>query len=521
MSDSLPPELWDNIIKYLSSPTIIGLMSVNRRFMSYALDEKYRKFKLAGQIGLHSDWLYWKILETVKTADNAPRVRYLILDTWRLSKETKIWEFCKEQNREHTLMSSEDQRLLAPYPAESITSMLADVLPRLTNVTKILLRDHPVAVSHPLLPITWSQFSRLQSLELAICLGTAKNSLPPLGVEFPELSKLTIRVNYHCAGCSVGFYNLMSSTSQPGLAAEEISAFMKNVAAFINQFKNTLTQLVLSSPSLESGDLYSGMGHFPHLASFDAGQGVSAFCKGEDSFLARNRGTIRHLSCDVLALQPEVGGVKMEQVETLTLKQHAGSAGIMAQHADIIRRLSCDVLSPRNGLGGRTMFFRSMFSTIRVLRMDREGSSLEDEDVLDFLRAVAHFGMLQPNQVETLVISIRKLTPDLLLAVARAFPALRTLDIRSSLQVDVGSQLEGAPNGCGAFAQGLRAAFATERWCLFDISLSIGGYHDSMNRRLTLWEVMLLCAQCIPSIESFNGQGNKALPQAILDEINA
>ncbi|TFK22174.1 hypothetical protein FA15DRAFT_671845 [Coprinopsis marcescibilis] len=487
MTVELPPEIWDIIAQHFQGQQLISLMGVNRTFMVHAMKEKYRVLSLV--------WLTDRVLKRLEI----------------LSKEDYIAEHVKSVSLQYILIpgvlarkplpSHPFHRKLKSFAAKAYkkltpsrggkakitfdeaSELISKVLPRLKYLTEVTVNYGESAVESPVPSIPWNIYSHtLRTLHLWISSITEIEAHHlPLDIDFPQLSELSIRLD-HARKCT-------ALVSPP-----EIS----KIIAFINRFQKTLTSLTFVNR--EEGDIWQGafnsLGYFPNLTSVDLDT-----IKGDFGFLARHADSLQELKYSYSFFSEALLPIEFTKLKNVSLFAYASA--------------------PIGWWVSPSPFIQSILHTVRTLQLGRWCSSDDVTAFLSTATAIAQ-GRASGLPLEELSMTLRSLSPVVLPSLAGAFPQLRTLEIYIHELVTDGadpiipdeffpsfgenSEWEDTP-----FIVHLQGALAGVRWGLEDISIKRRGccYEP------IIWGLMIICAQFIPSISSFDSQGDMSVPDYI------
>ncbi|EAU81402.2 hypothetical protein CC1G_05232 [Coprinopsis cinerea okayama7 len=510
----LPSELWTVIAQFLSPDDIADLMFLNRTFLDLALDEKYKELKME-----KLNVLFCNKLWALKSPDYARRVRTVHLQPLLLHERENVEQIRLAQGPPSSESPSPSRiktyatRLYHRFfdktgnlldhwqddvpAAVEISQMLMEVIPFMTNVRSFtLMEEGVVKLSAPYIDIAWRTIApRLEELSLWIHPRRVEDLLP-LGISFPVLKKLSIQFPFQA----------------PTTTAAATSLQARAVTSFINQFQDTLQHLHLGSCNTwDAAHLYSLLGRFPHLASFEMIPYNFNNTEPVFEFMKRHADVLQHLtyvSCPSIQANG-LSELTLQKLTKLTLKLNY-------------------IPYPDAWWTQPSPFLDSIVPTLRCLHI--KGPLVPDE-LTGLLTSLTQGGQTSPP-LQELSFSINSLSVETLAMISMKLPNLLILDLRIHdliapgayptspgeffpfsekptthlFEVEVGqsSPLE-QPH---PFSDQLREAFSTITWTLEDITLK----RHSCCGELLLWGLMVLCAECIPSIQSFARRGTRRIP---------
>ncbi|TFK22178.1 hypothetical protein FA15DRAFT_758234 [Coprinopsis marcescibilis] len=221
-------------------------------------------------------------------------------------------------------------------------------------------------------------------------------------------------------------------------------------------------------------------------------------------FIKRHADSLRWLQCPIDSFSEALGPIEFSKLETIALTADT----VIGWEPESTWWISA---SP---------FLKSILPTVRSLRISHWCTG---EEIATFLETVTGLsGHVEPLLAE-LSICFQTFSIDALPVIASAFPKLRTLEITfldidtegalwTSIQPDktfpfTENRLKYVP-----FARRLGACLSGVTWSLQDITIKCqGGWFMD----LSMWGLMHICGQLIPSITSFNSTGNMVLPEDV------
>ncbi|TFK22160.1 hypothetical protein FA15DRAFT_657756 [Coprinopsis marcescibilis] len=497
----LPPELWDQIARYLPESSLINLIGVNKTLTDHGLNAKYRELRIS-----RIDTDLFRRLELIKDLNHFRRVRNVVLehlpvkdlelidkinaaeaqaDAERYATPVKpatgfIGVTSRMLKRFSIGRKAGPAKIVVPFTAREVRDRILSVLPRLPNIASFTVTQDNNTIFYPLIClIFWENYSaQLQELDIAVHFLSGKPPIP-LAFSFPQLRKLTFRAFS---------YPTHSIDTRP----EPLD--MNACVCFINKFQRNLEYLRIFNEGKEDlDDIYSTLGRFSNLQYFEVTPPSAAISQGQGSFLQRHADVIRNMTYVSLSGIDRGGltSIEMERLEKLTLRLKY-------------------IPYPDAWWTRPSPFLKSILPTLRSLHLE---GALSVKELNDFLTAIRVADV--PIALQELSLSVHSLAVDILLDVAAALPNLRSFALQIHDVIAEGSPTtptEFFPYTSGShvpnFAVKIREVLPESNWNLQDITIR----RQSCCGDLMLWGLMLLCAECVPSIRSFDSQGTKIIP---------
>lgn len=490
MAYELPPEVWLHVAQFIPDNAIRTLMGVNRLFFNLAMDARYRKIIFV-DINEKSA-MALNTLSQLADPAIAKRVRRLELPLNQLIKP-----YTRRSSRTYSPSSTKIRKFTTtlfyplvsstgPYKKprnvslETLIEDITKVLPLMTNLEEFHL---PSGISpkpidlQPFFTAAWAGFGRNIRI---LSLGGNIDGFQVLPASQPVLTALE---ELH-----LEFTDTMNlptpNTSAAVVAADRRRTLLNNcVAPFINGLGSRLRVLKICSwSSIDMSTFFKHIGPFPILHTF------SVWAVFSISFAS-----------DPSGLTQALYGVS-PNLKDLTLRLHSSTHFSEVQFGDVLyqwlkgtlhnnnqfgRHLTHLQLNPppiEAGLDNLIVFIQRSAATLMHLYVrDRY---LHYPEIKSISTAFSPYTSLQ-----SLRLNVRKLPVELLDLLAKSFPNLKNLTLRAAdgqPPIDFGEQLQ---------------SHRYDDWGLWDIGIWQAG--NQLEH-----ELMLVIAQCIPSVGSFWGQGN-------------
>ncbi|KAF8157053.1 hypothetical protein B0H34DRAFT_483886 [Crassisporium funariophilum] len=491
---NLPPELWCYIAQYIPLATLKGLYAVNQTLYRLAMNERSRLFKLD-----KIDHLLVHKLERLREPEVAQRVQSIhvvpfVIEKWietaraldaprlspSLAVQLKFFLHAVTGLRAGFLRDETDM-------SAQITEGFASAIPGLVNVRKFYLQwDSNCHDSPPHTERVWeSLFHNLHELRIAV---TPQNvvAMFPLQATLPYLQILQVRID-----CRDSLRHIATSLSL--------------LSCFVNLFQSTLESLdVECYPAQDLSSFYGCLGSFSHLSS--VGLDVSKLTDSFDihillqcaMFLQRQSNTLQHLSLSTSSqpdrlvagnLQVNLSNVTLPRLRSLSVADDLIAFSWM-QSFDFLKKHACSLM------------------TLTI------NGPLAPWELPPLLDALHHQNQL--FSLTNLSIAIHQLNSNVLDQISKTMCRLERLSLKirevscDSAPAIVPWQFfpQSSVSAEHPFVHELRLNESLKEWNLIDITIK----RRSCCGELMLWGLMALCAECIPSISSFLGNGDMLVP---------
>ncbi|TFK18268.1 hypothetical protein FA15DRAFT_698118 [Coprinopsis marcescibilis] len=347
-------------------------------------------------------------------------------------------------------------------PQRPLKEVLDDVLPRLTNVTKVVLVQSSPSSYLPQIP--WGVYSfNLQEIDLSLSFHLI-DSLLPATFSFPQLRRLTFRAPHI-----------------PRTDSELDSLHRIQLATFISKFLSTLTHLrivnVAGPRGQDLGSLYNALGRFSRLELLQLDSpGVK--------FLARHADVLHHVEYSFPPFSPtnSLAHIKFHTLKSLVLRSFNSPPAVWTRS------------SP---------FLQSIIPTLHTLRLD---SWISGDHLSSFLQTAIDLGGRGDNALQELVVSTITISSGHLPCMALAFPRLRRLQLTIERIREAGlpaiSLSKNFPRSTDErnwFVFNTKEAFKGVSWGLEELVIQQEHYPGGLH---ALWGLMDLFSSCLPSIYS-------------------
>ncbi|KJA18728.1 hypothetical protein HYPSUDRAFT_69653 [Hypholoma sublateritium FD-334 SS-4] len=488
----VPPEIWHNILRFLPSSLVQRLYGVSRVFFDVAMNEKYRDVSLD-----HGDLeCLWRKIGNLLDPHIARRVKSFRIAPHLIWEAQQNWTPPSQAATESHNLDSVD----VCTPARQRRSQMAEALVKnfkhLTNTSSVhlnltLFEDFPVLYLNSL----WSTVSPvLQNLTILATTPQLRTLFPLPVAHFPRLSSLNITINRRADSDPLNPEN-----------EDELRHIQLAIASFANSVRHNLRSLSIQGPpGRDLSPFYEALEKFSNLSSveFDITAELSTL-PGEEPpiqsslFVLRHYETIEHISVfasNLLALKRQALDTKYWYPRLKSLK--LSSNILTACYEPTLR------------------FMRIHTSTLESLELVGPISPLELDDLIVALSGDSHNPILSKFSI-----SIYRLDLNLILKFAKRLPALKILQLRVMRISATGSSSAFTPGqyfplllpphpGSHEFVTEVIGCRELKTWQLRDITIS----RPSCCASLTLWNLMCLFVECIPTISSFSETWTMDIP---------
>ncbi|KAJ7227271.1 hypothetical protein GGX14DRAFT_629141 [Mycena pura] len=481
----LPTELLLRISNFIPEDELPALIGVSLTFYNLVLDLRYSKIRLE-TVDARTERRLQRLrrafhhsvamLVSMFNRDPVPasRVRQLFihLPATAAAPEPPLTPSLLER-----IFSGTAQKPPASSPStEHLIESLILVFPGLVNLTCFEFEAWDMAPEHNLQRFfrsAWAAFGRqLRTLSV----GGRPKTYRQIVASKPELVS--------CTALSLQFAH--ESEAKASAAVEDI--MVESVAPFINGLSSHLESLkIWSLLALDLSALFLHLGHFPRLHDFHLlAQFNNAFSNpmGLTGLLEVNSSSL-----DTVTLRLNPAGNSMDPSTEQQLAQWLLSH---QAHPSVMRNLKTLNMYPTtlsSGFDALVMYLQRSTDSLTSLAVKDRYLSLDEVETL--LSPVAH--RVADDGLKSLRLNVRAWSADLFDLLASRLPGLKSL----SLYVG-GSQPHHAATKL--FFAGMENR-SFKSWKLYDIGVWQGGSE-------VLPGTMRLLADCIPSIQSFWGNGH-------------
>ncbi|KAJ3497710.1 hypothetical protein NLJ89_g10313 [Agrocybe chaxingu] len=504
----LPPEIWCTVALYLPNDALKELYAVNRAFFDLAMNERYREvsFRKINESVMRQ-------IEALRSPSIACRVHSLrFVPGFLPGLSANLNEVVSPERRRMphlSNLSSISRRITHrftknrsrgrkdesdPVCLTQLADGLMDVLPLMLNVRDLRLSwDSFSDVHSPPLDLAWSTFGpNLQSLTLSMSTTKFLSMFPLSRSPLPCLRLFSVEI------CARGY------ADDRNMGGELLSAEIA-LAGFVSSLSGSLEHLTVSCcPPEYLSVFYKHVLPLKSLSSltFDMASlgrqySETSTSSGLNGFLRQQEGTLRHLEISAsVSENPRWSSYRFSfhDLQLSSLRSLSVTADILSSSWDdsfafLRNHVQLESLSINQPLAPSEIY--------RIL------------DVLNHHHPSAALVELSLSMYNLDVRVLDKLASDL--------RRLRSLKVKIS-KVSCGTTYAITPSQhfphdtvsgkVYPFVNEMKLHASFERWELKDITIR----RRSCCADLLLWGLMSLCAQCIPSITSFAGNGDKAVP---------
>ncbi|KAJ7714966.1 hypothetical protein DFH07DRAFT_369130 [Mycena maculata] len=461
----VPTEIWLYISSFIPNDELVKLMGVNIHFYELALNIRYGTIRVE-TVNSSTE----KLLRRLKDPVVAGRVRRLVIrpviNLHMVEPHThpSFWE------------KVTGWKAAAPLSIEGAIDALILVFPGLTNLTRFEVESWDMSPDHDLQRFfrnAWSSFGpHLETISMA----GRPEAFRQFVASNPQVSS--------CKALSLQFTHELDTTA----SAAVCGILVNSVAPFINSLAPQLRSLkIWSWSTLDLSALFLNLGIFPRLHDFHLRAPFNkAFrdATGLTKLLEDNASSL-----DTIELRLNPAGSAMDPSSEQLLGEWFASH---ASHDRVLANLKTLRMYPTNlasGFDALVMYAERSANTLTTLAVKDRYLSLDE--VAALIAPVAH--RPADDGLQSLRVNVRVWSAELFDLLVLKLPGLKSL----SLYVG-GSHPHRAATE--VFFTGMQThSFAG--WKLHDIGVWQGGSEVPSG-------TMHLLAKCIPSVQSFWGNGH-------------
>ncbi|KAJ7170789.1 hypothetical protein C8R43DRAFT_981070 [Mycena crocata] len=462
----IPTEIWLYIASFIPNDDLPALMGVNILFYNLALDIRYRQVRI-GTVSASTE----RLLHRLKDPAVASRVRRLIirpalnLHMAEASAPPSLWQRVTGWKQQ-----------TPPPSIERVIESLILIFPALINLAHFEVESWDMSPDYNLQHFfsdAWSAFGhQLQGVSMA----GRPEAFRQFVASKPELTS--------CTSLGLQFTHEIDTTAGSAV----VGILVDSVAPFINSLAPQLDALqIWSWSTLDLSALFNNLGVFPRLRDFHLRAPFNkAFpdATGLTTLLDANSHSL-----EVVELRLNPAGSAMDPSSERVLAQwfssHAAHDAVLTN----LKRLRMYPTTLETGFDALRMYTQRSVNTLKDLGVKDRYLDLEEVKAL-----IAPFSDRPPDEgLQTLRLNVRVWNAELFELFALKLHGLKSL----SLYVG-GSQPHRAATEL--FFTSLQSD-SLKTWKLHDIGIWQGGSEVPSG-------TMKLLANCIPSVQSFWGNGH-------------
>ncbi|KAJ7126908.1 hypothetical protein C8R44DRAFT_779865 [Mycena epipterygia] len=465
-----PTELWLYISSFIPNDELSGLMGVNIHFYNLALDSRYREIRIE-TVNTNTD----RLLARLSDPAVASRVRRLVvrpvLNLHMADASAAPPSFWQR----FTYVAGRKQLSSSPSIERTVDALML-VFPGLTNLTRFEVESWDMSPDYDLQRFFRKAFSSFGSQLTALSVAGRPEAFRQFVASNPQPTS--------CTALSLQFTHELDTTA----AAAVVGILVDSVAPFINSLAPQLESLrIWSWSTLDLSALFINLGVFPRLHDFHLRAPFNkAFPnpKGLTKLLEDNSSSL-----DTIELRLNPAGSAMDPSSEQLLGQWFASH---ESHKSVLANLKTLRMYPTTlstGFDALIMYMGRSANTLTTLAVKDRYLNLDEVEAL--ITPVSH--RYADDGLQSLRLNVRVWSAELFDLLALKLPGLKSL----SLYVG-GSHPHRAATEL--FFTGMHThSFGS--WTLRDIGVWQGGQEVPSS-------TMRLLANCIPSVQSFWGNGH-------------
>ncbi|PPQ93753.1 hypothetical protein CVT25_008133 [Psilocybe cyanescens] len=495
---SLPPEIWHEISGYLTPAALQNAREVNRVFFEIAMNARYQDVSLQ-----RVDDYMVHVLDTLQYSDIAQRVHCLSINpnVYKSDPLCKgrslsgplslaLFRRMRRSITEHLL----DSKSVEPHiclSSSRVEQRLMAIVPLMTNLTHFTMDwDSFEDLAVPYMDLIW-QLHGHRFTHVGIIATTSKiRTMFPLPASLIHVKSLKVVIRK-----KMDMYNEEREMAQAQLT----------LSSFVNSLRATLEQLTIACiPMHDLSLLYENLGNFDRLSSLDLNASLPSapeniFPFQTTMFLQRMGPIIQNLTLSTSLPISPTGSYQFTfaDLELHNLRSLTISAEVMA-------------LSWEHTLA----FLKRHSSSLDSLAIEGPIAPLE---LSRLLTVVNHTS--QNCNITSLSLAVYQVNAEFFAKMARDLYRLKILRLRirmlasdTSRPITPSQFFPHDPPGENEypFVKEMKTSHTRSflDWELNDITIK----RRSCCGEIILWGLLRLCAECIPSINSFNANGHTFIP---------